>query len=132
MANIKQNRLSKEFSGKSDDVGMNPSVDAQMPSKNQHVKVDHRLGRIVHTYREETDPDKREAGYKMSPAVRKAQAASDELSKKEKKPQAGTLAAKSERAAAKAIDLAKGKKNQINLEPAVEPGKVPGMIGAIK
>lgn len=39
------------------------------------------------------DSDKREAGYKMSPAVRAAQAKSDALSKVEKRPQAGTLAA---------------------------------------
>lgn len=39
------------------------------------------------------DADKREAGYKMSPAVRAAQKKSDELSKREKRPQAGTLAA---------------------------------------
>lgn len=39
------------------------------------------------------DSDKREAGYKMSPAVRAAQAKSDALSKVEKPVQAGTLAA---------------------------------------
>jgi hypothetical protein len=39
------------------------------------------------------DSDKREAGYKMSPAVKAAQAKSDALSKTVKRPQAGTLAA---------------------------------------
>ena len=39
------------------------------------------------------DADKREAGYKMSPAVKAAQAKSDVLSKVVKRPQAGTLAA---------------------------------------
>ena len=39
------------------------------------------------------DSDKREAGYKMSPAVKAAQAKSDVLSKVVKSPQAGTLAA---------------------------------------
>ena len=43
--------------------------------------------------KEAVDPDKREAGYKMSPAVKAAQAKSDALSKPEKKYQAGTLAA---------------------------------------
>ena len=82
--------------------------------------------------KEETDADKREAGYKMSPAVRKAQAASDALSKDEKKPQAGTLAAKSRKAAERMVNLAKGKANQVNLEPSVDVHKVPGVIGAIK
>ena len=44
------------------------------------------------------DSDKRDAGYKMSPAVRKAQAESDRLSKVEKPVQAGTLAALKRRA----------------------------------
>ncbi len=39
------------------------------------------------------DSDKREAGYKMSPAVKAAQAKSDALSKVVKRPQAGTIAA---------------------------------------
>ena len=39
------------------------------------------------------DSDKREAGYKMSPAVKAAQAKSDVISKVVKRPQAGTLAA---------------------------------------
>jgi hypothetical protein len=39
------------------------------------------------------DSDKRDAGYKMSPAVRAAQKKSDVLSKVVKRPQAGTLAA---------------------------------------
>jgi len=43
--------------------------------------------------KEEVDADKRDAGYKMSPAVRAAQKKSDALSKVVKRPQAGTLAA---------------------------------------
>jgi hypothetical protein len=42
---------------------------------------------------EQVTEAEREAGYKMSPAVRKAQAESDKLSKVEKPAQAGTLAA---------------------------------------
>jgi hypothetical protein len=79
----------------------------------------------------------------MPPHLKAAQAKSDELSKVVKRPQAGTLAAmkkeevdnkkvKGRKAAERMINRAKGKANQINLEPAVEPGKVPGMIGAIK
>ena len=44
------------------------------------------------------DSDKRDSGYKMSPAVRAAQAKSDALSKVEKPVQAGTLAALKRRA----------------------------------
>ena len=70
------------------------------------------------------DSDKRDAGYKMSPAVRKAQAASDALSKREKKPQAGTLAAqKSRKAAEKMVNKAKGKANKINMTPELTPGE---------
>jgi len=79
-----------------------------------------------HTYKmkEAVDPDKRDAGYKMSPAVRKAQAASDALSKREKKPQAGTLAAqKSRKAAEKMVNKAKGKANKINMTPELTPGE---------
>ena len=79
-----------------------------------------------HTYKmkEAVDPDKRDAGYKMSPAVRKAQAASDALSKREKKPQAGTLAAqKSRKAAEKMVNKAKGKANKINMTPELIPGE---------
>jgi hypothetical protein len=47
---------------------------------------------------EEVGADKRDAGYKMSPAVRKAQAESDRLSKVVKPVQAGTLAAQRRRA----------------------------------
>lgn len=43
--------------------------------------------------KEEVGADKRDAGYKMSPAVRAAQKKSDQLSKVVKRPQAGTLAA---------------------------------------
>lgn len=43
--------------------------------------------------KEEVGADKRDAGYKMSPAVRAAQKKSDVLSKVVKRPQAGTLAA---------------------------------------
>ena len=74
--------------------------------------------------KEAVDPDKRDAGYKMSPAVRKAQAASDALSKREKKPQAGTLAAqKSRKAAEKMVNKAKGKANKINMTPELTPGE---------
>jgi len=70
------------------------------------------------------DSDKRDAGYKMSPAVRKAQAASDALSKREKKPQAGTLAAqKSRKAAEKMVNKAKGKANKSNMTPELTPGE---------
>jgi len=91
------------------------------------------------------DADKRDAGYKMSPAVRKAQAESDRLSKVVKPVQAGTLAAQRRRAemkkeavdlsekevinnkkskaadtAKKMINAAKGKMNKINLDPKVD------------
>jgi hypothetical protein len=70
------------------------------------------------------DADKRVAGYKMSPAVRTAQKKSDELSKVEKKPQAGTLAAqKSRKAAEKMVNRAKGNTNKINVAPQLEMGK---------
>jgi hypothetical protein len=70
------------------------------------------------------DADKRVAGYKMSPAVRAAQKKSDELSKVEKKPQAGTLAAqKSRKAAEKMVNKAKTVANKINVAPALEMGK---------
>ena len=95
--------------------------------------------------KEEVGADKRDAGYKMSPAVRKAQAESDRLSKVEKPVQAGTLAAQRRREAmkkeevnlseqevinnkkSKAADTAKkmviaakGKMNKINLDPKVD------------
>jgi hypothetical protein len=94
---------------------------------------------------EEFGADKRDAGYKMSPAVRKAQAESDRLSKVVKPVQAGTLAAQRRRAemkkeavdlsekevinnkkskaadtAKKMVNAAKGKMNKINLDPKVE------------
>jgi hypothetical protein len=70
------------------------------------------------------DADKRVAGYKMSDAVRKAQKKSDELSKVEKKPQAGTLAAqKSRKAAERMVNRAKGNANKIDVAPTIEPGK---------
>jgi hypothetical protein len=94
---------------------------------------------------EEVGADKRDAGYKMSPAVRKAQAESDRLSKVVKPVQAGTLAAQRRRAemkkeavdlsekevinnkkskaadtAKKMVNAAKGKMNKINLDPKVE------------
>ena len=90
------------------------------------------------------DSDKREAGYKMSPAVRAAQAKSDALSKKVKRPQAGTLAAvhrsmeremlkkeavenngkqKARKAAEKMVNKAKGKANKINMTPELTPGE---------
>ena len=83
------------------------------------------------------DSDKREAGYKMSPAVKAAQAKSDALSKTVKRPQAGTLAAakmkkeaaenngkqKARKAAEKMVNRAKSKANKIDVEPSIEPGK---------
>jgi hypothetical protein len=94
---------------------------------------------------EEVGADKRDAGYKMSPAVRKAQAESDRLSKVVKPVQAGTLAAQRRRAemkkeavdlsekevinnkkskaadtAKKMVNAAKGKMNKINLDPKVD------------
>jgi len=82
---------------------------------------------------------------KMPPHLKAAQAKSDELSKVVKRPQAGTLAAmkkeekemdkkkiKGRKAAERMVNLAKGKTNQVNLEPSVDIHKVPGMIGAIK
>ena len=95
--------------------------------------------------KEEVGADKRDAGYKMSPAVRKAQAESDRLSKVEKPVQAGTLAAQRRReamkkeevnlseqevinnkkskaadTAKKMVNAAKGKMNKINLDPKVD------------
>jgi hypothetical protein len=82
---------------------------------------------------------------KMPPHLKAAQAKSDELSKVVKRPQAGTLAAmkkeekevdnkkvKGRKAAERMVNLAKGKANQINLEPSVDVHKVPGVIGAMK
>lgn len=90
------------------------------------------------------DSDKREAGYKMSPAVKAAQAKSDALSKVVKRPQAGTLAAakmkteamdpneakgekkivktskKAAKAAEKMVNAAKGKMNKINIQPMMD------------
>jgi hypothetical protein len=86
------------------------------------------------------DSDKRDAGYKMSPAVKAAQAKSDALSKVEKPVQAGTLAAlkrremkkeavdpgsmkvvnKKVKAADKMIKAAKGKVNKIDLKPTLD------------
>jgi len=83
------------------------------------------------------DADKREAGYKMSPTVRAAQAKSDALSKVVKRPQAGTLAAakmkkeavdpgsmkvvnKKVKAAEKMINAAKGKVNRVDLKPTLD------------
>ena len=58
--------------------------DQEMPASERHAKQ---------LKNEEVDADKRDAGYKMSPAVRAAQKKSDALSKVVKRPQAGTLAA---------------------------------------
>ena len=94
------------------------------------------------------DADKRDAGYKMSPAVRKAQGESDRLSKVVKPVQAGTLAAqrrraemkkeavepgetrvvnkavktskKATKAAEKMVSAAKGKLNKINVKPTMD------------
>jgi hypothetical protein len=74
--------------------------------------------------KEAVDPDKRDAGYKMSPAVKAAQAKSDALSKPEKKHQAGTLGAhKARKAAERMVDAQKKKVNKINMNPSMEPGK---------
>lgn len=98
--------------------------------------------------KEEVGADKRDAGYKMSPAVRKAQAESDRLSKVEKPVQAGTLAAqrrrqamkteamdpneskgekkivkttkKAAKAAQKMVNAAKGRMNKINIQPTMD------------
>jgi len=100
---------------------------------------------LVNEANMQVDADKRDAGYKMSPAVRKAQAESDRLSKVVKPVQAGTLAAQRRRAemkkeavdlsekevinnkkskaadtAKKMINAAKGKMNKINLDPKVD------------
>jgi hypothetical protein len=97
---------------------------------------------------EEFGADKRDAGYKMSPAVRKAQGESDRLSKVVKPVQAGTLAAqrrraemkkeavepgetrvvnkavktskKATKAAEKMVSAAKGKLNKINVKPTMD------------
>lgn len=93
------------------------------------------------------DSDKRDAGYKMSPAVKAAQAKSDALSKVVKPVQAGTLAAlkrramkteamdpneskgekkivktskKAAKAAEKMVNAAKGKINKINIQPTMD------------
>jgi hypothetical protein len=56
-------------------------------------KHDKKLSPPAMMKKEEVGADKRDAGYKMSPAVRKAQGESDRLSKVVKPVQAGTLAA---------------------------------------
>jgi hypothetical protein len=61
---------------------------------------------------EETGADKRDSGYKMSSAVRKAQGESDKLSKLKPKRQAGTLSAKAERVL-----------NKVNTKPELDQGK---------
>ncbi len=88
------------------------------------VTKDLRVSMKAMDLRHGVDSDKRVAGYKMSPAVRAAQKKSDELSKVEKKPQAGTLAAqKSRKAAEKMVNRAKSTANKINMAPALEMGK---------
>ncbi len=88
------------------------------------VTKDLRVSMKAMDLRHGVDSDKRVAGYKMSPAVRAAQKKSDELSKVEKKPQAGTLAAqKSRKAAEKMVNRAKGNANKIDVAPTIEPGK---------
>ena len=104
-----------------------------------------------HSMQEESGDDKRDAGYKMSPAVRAAQKKSDALSKVVKRPQAGTLAAvhksmertmernmkteekkpeikshKARKAAEKMINKAKGRMNKINMNPEIEVNKGEG------
>jgi hypothetical protein len=61
-------------------------------------KHDKKLSPPAMMKKEEFGADKRDAGYKMSPAVRKAQGESDRLSKVVKPVQAGTLAAQRRRA----------------------------------
>jgi hypothetical protein len=88
------------------------------------VTKDLRTSMKMMDLRHGVDADKRVSGYKMSPAVRAAQKKSDELSKVEKKPQAGTLAAqKSRKAAEKMVNKAKTVANKINVAPALEMGK---------
>ena len=90
--------------------------------------------------RQGVDSDKRVSGYKMSPAVKAAQAKSDALSKPVKRPQAGTLAAlkkeevtvetptKGKKAAAKMTqkaaeirkDKIKGSANKVNMKPEMD------------
>lgn len=95
---------------------------------------------------EEVDADKRDAGYKMSPAVRKAQSKFDAETRaqKSKNVQAGTLAAakqrarktdeasdpgktrvvnkkvKTEKAAETMVAKAKGIRNKINMQPSLD------------
>jgi soluble cytochrome b562 len=57
------------------------------------ITKDLRVSMKAMDLRHGVDSDKRVSGYKMSPAVRAAQKKSDVLSKVEKRPQAGTLAA---------------------------------------
>lgn len=75
------------------------------------------------------DLDKRDKGYKMSPAVRAAQKKSDALSKVEKPKQAGTLGAhKARNAAEKMVKKAKERVNPINMNPQFEPGKTDAKV----
>ena len=109
------------------------------------IKKEKAAKAVKNLAKEEVGADKRDAGYKMSPAVRKAQAESDRLSKVEKPVQAGTLAAQRRReamkkeevnlseqevinnkkskaadTAKKMVNAAKGKMNKINLDPKVD------------
>lgn len=83
------------------------TVPAAEKFRKQHEKAGFRLVKKEAQMAEEVeqvDEAEREAGYKMSPAVRKAQAESDKLSKVEKPVQAGTLAALKKRGLVKEED----------------------------
>jgi len=125
-------------------TGVSEEVVAEASKEGESVIRGMRASMKAMDLRHGVDSDKREAGYKMSPAVRAAQAKSDALSKKIKRPQAGTLAAvhksmeremlkkeavenngkqKARKAAEKMVNKAKGKANKVNLTPEIEPGK---------
>lgn len=69
------------------------------------------------------DPDKREAGYKMPPHLKAAQAKSDALSKVQKPVQAGTLAAIRRRAAMQKEEAAKEPAKALVPTPAQNPNQ---------
>ena len=123
-------------------TGVSEEVVAEASKEGKDVMRNMRASLKSMDLRHGVDSDKREAGYKMSPAVKAAQAKSDALSKVVKRPQAGTLAAvhksmeremlkkeevekkagskKAAKAAEKMISAAKGKVNKINLEPTMD------------
>jgi hypothetical protein len=137
---VAQKNLTKDLSSirskvhRMDHIGLQPKVSERPVTardKNRKelgeandVTKDLRTSMKAMDLRHGVDADKRVAGYKMSDAVRKAQKKSDELSKVEKKPQAGTLVAqKSRKAAEKMVNRAKGNANKIDVAPTIEPGK---------